>query len=326
MTAVHGIAPTVSVVIPCFNVGRYLEGAVDSVLAQSGRGIEKGSIEVVVVDDASTEQETSDALERLKRRGESVVVLRHTTNSGVSAARNSGLAAVRGDWIAFLDADDYWLPGSLSARLAASAIHPSAGWVVADVARETMDGTRTTEGVFRDGSVAQGLLADAFRTGAPALLTDPLPTILEAMFVNTDTVLMRRELARRVGGFEEQLKIGEDDHYWIRAANVSPVVFLPETVAVYRIRPGSAYESSSSPGSGAASTRSLLRMPELSRHAQLLRRRLVGQLVSDVFHHRRRGERLRALGRTFSWLRLEPRNREAWKSLVLCAWGKPPKS
>jgi glycosyltransferase involved in cell wall biosynthesis len=107
-----GGQPTVSAIVPCYNHGRYLPDCVDSILAQ-----EYPELEVIVVDDASTEESTLDVLAELETR-EYVTVLRQSRNSGPSAARNRGVATARGRYILPVDADNLLLPGGISSMVA----------------------------------------------------------------------------------------------------------------------------------------------------------------------------------------------------------------
>src|SRR5436309_14667644 len=111
--------PLVSVVIPVYNGERYLADAIQSVLDQTYR-----NFEVIVVDDGSTDRSAEIA----KRFGEAVRYV-YRTNGGVCKARNAGIAAARGAYIAFLDQDDLWLHDKLAAQVAYLDSHPEAGAV-----------------------------------------------------------------------------------------------------------------------------------------------------------------------------------------------------
>lgn len=105
---------SVSCVIPVYNGERYLAEAVDSALSQS-----QPPLEIIVVDDGST-----DTTEQVARRFGDPVVYLHQDNAGAPAARNRGVAAARGDLVAFLDSDDIWLPEKLARQAAAFAANP----------------------------------------------------------------------------------------------------------------------------------------------------------------------------------------------------------
>lgn len=126
--------PILSVLIPCWNAAATIERALGSVLDE--RTI---MLECVVIDDGSTD-DTVQVVEAIARRDPRVVLLRVATNGGVSNARNVGLAAARGTWLAFLDADDRLLPGGVAALMAPTA-DPSIRVVVAQ--RVWTDGERT---------------------------------------------------------------------------------------------------------------------------------------------------------------------------------------
>lgn len=106
-----GEQPLVSVIVPCFNHGRYLPDCVDSILAQ-----EYPEVEVIVIDDASTEESTLATLAKLNTR-KGVTILRQPRNSGPSAARNRGVAAARGRYILPVDADNLLMPGAIASMV-----------------------------------------------------------------------------------------------------------------------------------------------------------------------------------------------------------------
>ena len=118
-------APLVSVVIPAFNVEAYLAATLDSVLNQS-----LDSLEVIVVDDASTDGTAALASSAAKRDGR-LRLLRRTCNGGVCRARNQGLAAARGEWVAFVDSDD-WLAADRLGRMVEAAESLRADWLADD--------------------------------------------------------------------------------------------------------------------------------------------------------------------------------------------------
>ncbi len=180
----------VSVVVPAFDVGRYVEGAVRSALEQT-----RPPLEILVVDDASTD-DTGAVLARLG--DPRVRVLRNPENRGPGFSRNRAIAEARGEWLALLDGDDAWLPERLERLLA--VVEAGESDLVAD------------DVILCDASL--------FPTGESALakrrvrLAGPL-RIPPARFVRWDLgflkpLVRRRFLAERGLGFDESLRHGED--------------------------------------------------------------------------------------------------------------------
>jgi glycosyltransferase involved in cell wall biosynthesis len=216
-------APEVSVVIPCYKAEQYVLATVRSVLAQ---GV---PTEIIVVDDGSPDR----SVEVLQRSGLPLTVLRQP-NQGVAAARNAGVAAARSRWIAFVDADDIWLPGKLEAqlnllerssgaRMAYSAWHvwPS---IVAEPDQELLAALRRE-------------LDSPERWQGPS--GDIYPELLQDCAVWTSTVVVDRELFQQVGGFDAGLRIGEDYDLWLRLSRVTPILRVPAPLALYRMHPTS---------------------------------------------------------------------------------------
>jgi glycosyltransferase involved in cell wall biosynthesis len=200
-----GLLPTVSVVIPCFNQARYLRHAISSALSQS-----HAPLECIVVDDGSTD-ETAEVAEVLHAR-----VIKQA-NRGVSAARNAGLAAARGELIVFLDADDELLPNALEREAGALAGMPD---IVAVVTRcEAMDEAGTP-------------LAVAHHTIDPDNLYRDW---LSSNFVWTPGAAMfRRAPLAEIGGFAHDLGPAADYALYLRLARDHRIGFIEGSVVRYR--------------------------------------------------------------------------------------------
>ncbi|MBI4356148.1 MAG: glycosyltransferase [Candidatus Omnitrophica bacterium] len=190
--------PTVSVIIPTFNRAELVVRAVESVLAQTWP-----EYEVIVVDDGSTD----DTADRLRPYAGRMTLLRQP-HAERATARNRGIAASRGAFIAFLDSDDRWLPAKLADDLAVFARSPEAGLVycgaaLIDAAERPLKRLRTP---WREGQVVE-------------------PLVWQTNFIPNSSVTVRRACLEAVGGFREdpQLSGSEDWELWFRLAARFPV-------------------------------------------------------------------------------------------------------
>lgn len=196
-----------SVIIPTFQRRELVREAVRSVLAG-----QEAELEVVVVDDGSTDG-TAAAL--AAEFGNAVQVLR-TPQRGVAAARNAGVAASCGELVAFLDSDDLWLPGKLAAQVALFAADPTVAFC------------HTQEIWLRDGRQVRQRPRHRKPDGMAFLPS------LERCLVGASTVVLRRSLFERVGGFAEDLEVCEDYDFWLRVARDTPLHLIDRPLVVKR--------------------------------------------------------------------------------------------
>ncbi len=204
--------PTVSVVIPTYNRARFLGTAVASVRAQT-----YACAEIVIVDDGSTD-DTATVVAGLGEGIRYVV----QANAGPAAARNRGIREARGDLIAFLDTDDRWLPEKISRQVEILQREPSVALVGADMAIEDEAGTVQVASNFEHRGMLPLFAGLAGRPvpQAPRLL-------LKINFINTSTVLARREVLQAMKGFDPRLRYGEDLELWLRIAANHGVACVP---------------------------------------------------------------------------------------------------
>jgi len=199
--------PLVSVVMPAYNVAWCVGRAVDSVLAQDFR-----AWELIVVNDGSTD----GTRQLLEGYGAAVTVV-NQENRGMSAARNAGIRRTRGTYVAFLDADDWWLPGKLSRQVELMQGRPEIGFSSTTVRVEDGDGRLLN--LWRCPNGSTEILATLFAQNA-------------AIAGGCSAVMVRRELLDRVGLFDETLRGFEDPDLWMRLAAVSGYACIDETLAV----------------------------------------------------------------------------------------------
>ncbi|WP_372845871.1 glycosyltransferase [Pontiella sp.] len=203
----------VSIVIPAYNVERTIGRAIESVLGQAYE-----AIEIIVVDDGSTNA-TSDVC---RTYGEKIRYIRQE-NQGVSAARNKGIEHAMGEYIGFLDADDWYLPGKVEKLVSLLEKYPEAGAATgAFVARcADRDQVQPPPGqVFADGR-KDGLI-DYFECECRNLWV-----------VHTNTILIRKTVLDTVGGFNARYRFGEDVDLWCRIAGRYSMAYLDEPIACY---------------------------------------------------------------------------------------------
>jgi glycosyltransferase involved in cell wall biosynthesis len=199
--------PTISVVIPAYNSARYLPAAVESVLRQTVR-----DVEVVVVDDGSTD----DTPAVMAGYGPPVRYVRQP-NGGVSAARNRGIAEARGRYIAFLDADDTWLPGKLEHQMAVLRDHP---------------GRRLCYSAFTVVDADLRPISERHSQRAGTALEDLL--LSGNVIGSICTVVCERDLFATAGGFDPALSQCADWDMWVRLARLTEFVYLDEPLVTYR--------------------------------------------------------------------------------------------
>lgn len=189
----------VSIIVPCYQVEETLQETIDAVLRQT-----YDQWELLLVDDASSDG-TAEILEAAENGpfGEQIKVIRNSVNQGLGATRNCGLENARGEFIAFLDADDYWNETYLEEGVSQFGRADPADLIYSQI---------TTFGDC-DDEAQQGYVQKPKRFAG-----DFMKQIFTRCFFIPSAVMMRREVYERVGGFRNNRKLqGTEDHeYWIR--------------------------------------------------------------------------------------------------------------
>jgi glycosyltransferase involved in cell wall biosynthesis len=200
----------VSVVIPTYNRRHYIVEAVESVLAQTYR-----PLEIIVVDDGSTDG-TEGELQRFKKE----VKYFRQENAGPSAARNRGIRAATGEYVALLDSDDLWAPTKLEKQVSLMERSPQVGVVFCEIARLEVDTGETQ-----------------VRRCPPDLRGDIRRRLLRRNCVigSDSAVLVRRACFDQMGVFDESLQQAEDWDLWIRISRHFRFDFVPEPLVTIRV-------------------------------------------------------------------------------------------
>jgi glycosyltransferase involved in cell wall biosynthesis len=224
-------SPLVSVVVPFWNVKSFIAETIESVLAQTFQ-----SWELLLIDDGSSDGSTEIAKRYVERFPERIRNLEHESrqNRGVAASRNLGVRHAKGQYIAFLDADDVWFPNKLARQTAILESEPDAA-MVCGPSQFWYSWTGRPEDIARD-------YVKDLRIAPPGLIKPPtllVSYLTRGTFVaNPSTILIRREALERVGGFEESflgpVQTWEDAAFLAKVQDRESVFVATECWSRYR--------------------------------------------------------------------------------------------
>lgn len=294
-------APLVSVVIPVFNAERYLAESAASVLGQGWP-----EIELLLVDDGSTDDSPRIARELA---ADPRVRLLSEENGGPARARNAGIRASRGEFVAFLDADDLWLPGKLRRQIPLFSEAPSPDVVYSQ--RLMMD--------------ADGRALEGFRPPVPSGVV--LDLLWVDNFVCMSSAVVRRDLFDRVGFFDEGLRMSEDFDFWLRAAVVGRFRGIGEPLVKYRVHSAQTSRRTEERVRVAWEIRARFE----ARHGSLIggrarRRARSHHFATRGYRAEAAGEPGRGLGDYLRALRFDPFNSMAARGVVKAVLPRPLRS
>lgn len=202
----------VSTVIPAYNAARFVERTLRSVYAQTSP-----IAEVIVVDDESRD-DTAAIVEQIARGAPVPTTLLRQPNAGPAAARNRGTRAAKGDLVAYVDADDEWLPEKLERQVESLAANPSAVLCCTGVITIDVDGKETGVGATATDTTFEALLDRNF-------------------VVNSSVVVRRSALGDAPFNTRRDFIASEDYDLWLRLARRAPISYLPEPLVRYRVHP-----------------------------------------------------------------------------------------
>jgi Glycosyl transferase family 2 len=222
---------SVSVIVPCFSYGHFLEGCVASVLAQEGV-----EVRVLILDDCSPD-DTAAVGQRLANGDDRVEFRRHPSNTGLIATANEGLRWAQSDHVLLLSADDLLVPGSLRRATQIMERHPGVGMVYGR-ALYACEGQPSPKpaGRWRGAQVWSGgeWIRLRCRSGYNC--------------VSSPTAVVRRSVQEQVGGYDPACYHASDLNMWLRIAAVADIAYIqgiPQ--AIYRVHPGSMMRSHEGP-------------------------------------------------------------------------------
>jgi glycosyltransferase involved in cell wall biosynthesis len=288
-----GALPRVSAIVPAYNASAYLAEALDSALAQTF-----ASLEIIIVDDGSTDATAAIADGYAAAYPGRVRVI-HQPNAGLPGARNTAIAAARGELLALLDADDVWLPDHLERVVAAFDAEPELALVHANIERIDASG-RTTETWPRRWRNRK----------------DPYAAVATRLeHVSCPTVVFRRRCVEEIGGFDPQFTgLGcEDRDLWLRIFERYPVRYIDHVTARYRTHGSNM--SGNHRKMAAARQRLLEKLSRTPRGAPLTRHvaaMIESDLGAELQHDAQYQAAFRAQLRALSW---RPYTKKVWRRL-----------
>jgi glycosyltransferase involved in cell wall biosynthesis len=218
----HMTIPSISVVIPAYNASGTIGAAIESATTQT-----IVPSEIIIIDDMSRDN-TCEIVQRYIDDTKDaahipILLLQQPTNSGPAAARNAGISAAKGEWIAFLDGDDIWRSQRIEQQLLALQEHKKAALICSPTLPLNEDNAdlpfnETNSVLYKTLSLAD------------FIFTNP---------VATSTVLVTREALKQTGGFDEQFCGPEDYDLWLRIVARYATIKTTEPLSLYRHVPGS---------------------------------------------------------------------------------------
>lgn len=264
--------PLVSIIVPAYNSGRYLAETLDSALGQT-----YPHREIIVVDDGSTDQTS----QRMEPYLPAVTYIRQE-RAGVGAARNRGLRAARGDYVALLDHDDLWLPEKLAVQVEVAERHPEAGMVVCDGVH--FDGETILESHLFNDTLVEELARSPHGELTRNLYRDLVRGNLIACPAQT---LMSRRVVDEIGPLTTIQHEAADFDYYLRLARDHPVTLHRHSLVRWRYLPS----SRSGPAKRRPFQWALMMVPVLRRQQRICReedRPFVTSVVRNMIRGRAR--------------------------------------
>jgi len=288
----------VSVVITCHNDERTIEQAVGSVVAQTAFD---RVVEIIVVDDGS--QDSSQQVLEKRARETAKLRIAETPGLGSAGARNAALRTAKGEFIAFLDGDDYWTPEKLASQLPFFSRGSNIGLVYGDFVDFSLDDAS-------DGRVV------TVRRFDPASRNQLREYFLHDGPIMPSTSIIRRAVIEDVGLFDESLRICEDTEFCLRVAEKWRFCYAPGAFTFKRRHPGrvSSRIEDFLPNNAVLSQQFSARYPDLR---PLVDRRMARGHVKASIDCKLKGERRKAARHATIAIRLAPRYWRGWLTLGL---------
>jgi GT2 family glycosyltransferase len=276
--------PLISVVIPAHNAESFLCTAIDSVVSQT-----YPLIEIIIVDDGSVDATAKLALDYQDAR----LIVLQKENGGAGSARNLGIEHAKGEYIAYLDADDFWMPDKLARQIQLMQENMNIGFT------STATKVQSITGEFLNYWLCPEVSTSSF--------LETLFLCTAAVAGSASSVMVRKDLQLKVGFFDESMRGQEDTDMWLRLSAAGEYACIPEVLTVVQKRPASRSTHLSSMRD------SMMRMMKKNRHLLPAEKRgafwrdaLAGEFCDYAKWEARSGRRAQALLRLCQAFALSP--------------------
>lgn len=304
---------TVSIIIPLYNTEKYIVDTLDSISKQSIK-----SIEILVVDDSSTDKGPELVAEYIKKKNRSVKLMKNQSKKGVSGARNTGIKQAKGKYIGFLDSDDILLyPDALQDKVDVLEEFERLNFVSSDFLKFT-DGEILPQGKgYFEEKIKEELEKNiSYPWGYH--IEDPVHFYLKtACLAITSSVLISREHLNNVGFFDENLTHGEDIELWYRLSLDQEFGFIKASTFGYRIRPGSATSDERKTRLGSYYVRKKIFFDKrFIKYKDIAKARLKDESQSLIYYFRKNKKFSSALQICFEMFLLDPTDINNIKQII----------
>lgn len=218
----------ISAIIPAYNSQDFILDAIQSIQKQT-----HPVDEIIIIDDGSTD----DTQQIIRSHAQGVSYFQQK-NQGPSAARNAGITMAKGDWVAFLDADDQWIDDKIARQLAVLSHSPELHLIAGDMQEIGLKNELITPSVL-----AKHNLLEKFKTNQSLPIQNALAELVTKNFIPTGTVLAKRTTLIESGMFNPAIHFGEDLELWAKIASQHPITCIPKILMLRRLHENNATSS-----------------------------------------------------------------------------------
>ncbi|MCB1866802.1 MAG: glycosyltransferase family 2 protein [Chromatiales bacterium] len=300
-----GSAPVVSVIVPVHNAGVLLNDALNSIFAQR----DAPAFEVIVVDDRSDDPATLGVLSDLADAR--VRVIQSDQRPGPAGARNAGIAQARGEWLAFLDADDRWPQASLAQRFQVAQGFDGVRWI----AGRHADWDALNDTLTEPENPLRNRIGSRRNSATGTRIQDPELELGGPPFLRLGAMLIHRDALAKAGGFDTRFRYGEDWLLWLKLALGEKLVYQDAISLHLRRHAGSMTAGLRGLDQGWRVTLHALAQPGFRMIRPRLRWTLARQFANAANGFRDHGHWFRALGYAIRAVLVVPNSREHWRRI-----------